>query len=186
MGTMMAPTGDRFFRCSYRSLELRCFRRADHLSQVSSRARCDTLGVAPLGRLQTRLVCRRREARFYPCNAPLAGTPTFWCHQKGHHTFSSRLSLVGRLSPHRVNLNDPSHRASLRHPVSSLASRPSEERELSPLVHIVQVAVSPSIAQPKATPVAIKLLGESLNPTKEEISFASDNVSSQVLVAPLM
>ena len=116
----------------------------------------------------------------------LAGKPTFWCHQKGHHTFSSRLSLVGRLSPHRVNVNDPSHRASLRHPVSSLASRPSQERELAPLVHIVQAAFSPLVAQPTATPVAIRSVGEDLNPTKERTSFASGNVSDQVLVALLI
>src|SRR5260370_17496251 len=57
---MMAPTGDRFFRCSYRSLDLRCFRRVDHLSQVSSRTYYDDLWVAPIGRLQARPACRMR------------------------------------------------------------------------------------------------------------------------------
>ena len=66
--------------------------------------------------------------------------------------------------------------------MSPLASRPSEERELAPLIHIVQAALSPSAALPKATPVAIRLLGESLNPTKD-IFLASDNVRDQFLVA---
>src|SRR6266566_1562797 len=100
-----------------------------------------------------------------------------------HRTSYSRLALVGRLSSHRVRLNDPSNRAFLRHPVSSLASRPSEERELAPLVHIVQAALSLSAAQPKATPVAIRPLGEGLNPTNGT-SFASGNARDQFLVAP--
>src|SRR6266566_1861413 len=102
-----------------------------------------------------------------------------------HRTSYSRLALVGRLSSHRVRLNDPSNRAFLRHPVSSLASRPSEERELAPLVHIVQAALSPSVAHPKATPVAIRPVGAGLNPTKGT-SFASDTVRDQFLVAPLL
>ncbi len=109
---------------------------------------------------------------------------TFPCNQRVSRTSSSRLSLVGWLSSHRVDLHDPSHRASLCHPVSSLANRPSEERELSPLVPIVQAALSPLVAQPKATPVAIRPLGEDLNPTKERTSYSSSNVSDQVLVAP--
>ncbi len=90
----------------------------------------------------------------------------FRCLPRGHRTSYSRLALLGQRSLHRVRLNDPSNRAFLRHPVSSLASRPSEERVLAPLVHIVQAAFSPSVAQPKATPVAIRSLGEDLNLTK--------------------
>jgi hypothetical protein len=183
----MALTDDLSIGCSYLYLSRKRYRRRDHLSQVWTLTSYDDLWVAPLGRIQTRLVCRGREARFYPCNIASCckkTKPTFWCNQSVHPTSHSRLSLVGRLSPHRVDLNDPSNRAFLRHPVSSLASKPSEEREFSPLVHIVQAALSPPTAQPEATPVAIRLLGESLNPTKEEISFASDSVSSQVLVAP--
>ncbi len=93
-----------------------------------------------------------------------------------HPTSYSRLALVRHLSFHRVKLNDPSNRAFLRNPVVSLASRPSEERELAPLVHVVQAVLSPSAAQPKATPVAIGSLGEDPNLTKGSSSFASDSV----------
>src|SRR5216684_3162063 len=71
MGTMMAPTGDRFFKCSYRSLELRCFRRADHLSQVSSQTYYDDLWVAPIGRFQAHLACRMRGSGSTPVPSSL-------------------------------------------------------------------------------------------------------------------
>jgi len=123
--------------------------------------------------------------RFYPCTIILwlYQEQRFRCLSKGHRTSYSRLALRGQLSTHRVRLNDPSNRAFFRHPVASLASRPSEEQELSPLVHIVRAAFSPSVAQPKATPVAIRSLGEDLNLTKEP-SFASGNVCDEFLVAP--
>ena len=156
MGTMMAPTDDLFLRCSYPSLRPLCVRRTDHLSQVSSRAHCDTLWVAPLGRLQARLACRMSRLVSTPITSPFTEPRTvFRGIAKAPRTSYSRLALAGHLSFHRVELNDPSHRASLRNPVVSLASRPSEERELAPLVHIVQAALSPSTAQPMATPVAI-------------------------------
>src|SRR5260370_20987125 len=60
MGTMMAPTGDRFFKCRYGRLGFGCFGRADHLSQVSSQTYYDDLWVAPIGRLQAHLACRMR------------------------------------------------------------------------------------------------------------------------------
>jgi hypothetical protein len=181
---MMAPTDDLFFRCSYPSLEPPCFRRIDHLSQVWSRTYCDDLWVAPLGRLQAHLACRMSGLGSTPVPSSIAEPRTaFRCKPRLHRTSHSRLALAGRLSSHRVKLNDPSNRAFLRNPVSPLASRPSKERELAPLVHIVQAALSLSAAQPKATPVAIRPLGESLNPTKGT-SFASDTVRDQFLVAP--
>ena len=185
MGIMMAPTDDWLFKCSYPSLEPRCFRRADHLSQVSSRTYCDTLWVGSYRPVTGTSCLPYERIRFYPCTIVLGlySDQRFRCLPRGHRTSYSRLALLGQLSAHRVRLNDPSNRAFLRHPVVSLASRPSEEQELAPLVHIVRAAFSPSVAQPKATPVAIRSLGEDLNPTKET-SFASGNVSDEFLVAP--
>src|SRR5712691_1494198 len=123
---MMAPTDDLFFRCSYHSLKLPRLRRTDHLSQVSSRAHCDTLWVAPLGRLQARLACRMSRLGSTPVPLPLAvARAAFGCKPRMHPTSYSRLALVRHLSFHRVKLNDPSNRAFLRNPVVSLASRPS-------------------------------------------------------------
>ena len=73
----MALTSDLSIGRSCLYLHRKRYRRRDHLSQVWSLTFCDDLRVAPLGRLQTRLVCQRREARFYPCNAPLAVNPRF-------------------------------------------------------------------------------------------------------------
>src|SRR5215472_31306 len=176
---MMAPTDDLFFGCSYPSLEPPCFRRKDHLSQVWSRAYCGDLWVAPIGRLQAHLACRMSGLGSTPVPSSIAESRTaFRGVSRTPRISYSRLAHAGRLSSHRVQLNDPSNRAFLRHPVSPLASRPSEERELAPLVHIIQAALSLSAAHPKATPVAIRPLGEGLNPTKET-SFASDNARDQ-------
>jgi hypothetical protein len=65
---MMALTDDLSIGCSYLCLYRKRYRRRDHLSQVWTLTSYDDLWVAPLGRIQTRLVCRGREARFYPCN----------------------------------------------------------------------------------------------------------------------
>src|SRR5258708_9424579 len=126
MGTMMAPTDDLFFWRSYHSLLLHCPRRTDHLSQVSSRAYCDTLWVAPLGRLQARLACRMSRLGSTPVPSPLAKQrAAFRGVTRAPRISYSRLALVGHLSVHRVKLNDPSNRAFFRNPVVSLASRPS-------------------------------------------------------------
>jgi hypothetical protein len=112
-----------------------------------------------------------------PVPLPLAvARAVFRYKPRMYRTSYSRLALSRHLSFHRVKLNDPSNRAFLRNPVVSLASRPSEERELAPLVHVVQAVLSPSAAQPKATPVAIGSLGEDPNLTKGISSFASDSV----------
>src|SRR6266700_2223491 len=126
MGTMMALTDDLFLKCSYPSPKRLCVRRTDHLSQVSSRALCDTLWVAPLGRIQARLACRMSRLGSTPVPLPLAEPRTaFRGIPRAPRTSYSRLALVGHLSFHRVKLNDPSNRAFLRNPVVSLASRPS-------------------------------------------------------------
>src|SRR2546430_2670381 len=123
---MMAASSDLLFWCSYHSLRLRRIWRTVHLSQVSSRALCDTLWVAPLGRLQARLACRMSRLGSTPVPLPLAEPRTaFRGIPRAPRTSYSRLALVGHLSFHRVKLNDPSNRAFLRNPVVSLASRPS-------------------------------------------------------------
>src|SRR5512135_1659214 len=126
MGTMMALTGDLFLRCSYHSLRLPRVRRTGHLSQVSSRALCDTLWVALLGRIQARLACRMRRLVYTPITSPFTEPRTvFRGIARVPRTSYSRLALVRHLSFHRVKLTDPSNRAFLRNPVVSLASRPS-------------------------------------------------------------
>lgn len=96
----MALTDDLSIGCSYLCLSRKRYRRRDHLSQVWTLTSYDDLWVAPLGRIQTRLVCRRREARFYPYNIASCWKkkPTFWGNQRVHHTSHSRLSLMGRRS----------------------------------------------------------------------------------------
>ena len=64
----MALTDDLSLGRSYLCLYHLRYRRRDHLSQVWTLTCYNGLWVAPLGRIQTRLVCRRREAHFYPCN----------------------------------------------------------------------------------------------------------------------
>ena len=165
------------------SLRPHCLRRTDHLSQVSSRTRCDTLGVAPLGRLQARLACRMSRRVSTPVTSSFAvEKAAFRGIAQVPRTSYSRLALARQLSVHRVQLTDPSNRAFLRNPVVSLASRPSEERELAPLVPLVQAVLSPPAAQPKATPGAIRPVGEDLNLPKGSSSFASDSVRDEFLV----
>jgi hypothetical protein len=119
---MMAPTDDLFFRRSYPSLEPPCFRRIDHLSQVWSRTYCDDLWVAPIGRLQAHLACRMSGLGSTPIPSSIAEPRTaFRCKPRLHRTSYSRLALAGRLSSHRVKLNDPSNEVENRRVLSTSA-----------------------------------------------------------------
>jgi len=110
-------------------LKLRCSRPTKRLSQVSSSIRCDDLWGAPLGRMQPFLACRKRRMVYTPVTIAFAGLPTFGgMHRRYPLPSYSRRPWWGWLSSRRVLSNDPSNRAFLRNPVSSLASRPDQQR----------------------------------------------------------
>jgi hypothetical protein len=143
-------------------------RRTERLSQVYALTHFDHGRVAPLGRLQMFPICRTGRLVFTPVTSPFAEcSAAFGWKRRVHPTQYSRLFLTDWLSSGRVTLNDPSNRASFRNPrdlwladrfngdsfpLSSTLSGQLFHRQLLPLT---------------ATPIAIKLLGESLTPTSE-------------------
>ena len=153
----MALTASSLIRCQHPSP----FRQAWKLSQVYQSTRYDHLRVAPLGRIQMRLICRIGRLVSTPLTSPFAKrSVTFGRKRRVRPNRYSRLFLADWLSSGRVTLNDPSNRAFFRNPGDlwladhfkgdsfPLASTLSEQlfhRQMLPLA---------------ATLVAISLLGE--------------------------
>jgi hypothetical protein len=142
--------------------------RTERLSQVYALTHYDHGRVAPLGRLQMVPICRTGRLGFTPVTSPFAEcSAAFGWKRRVHPTQYSRLFLTDWLSSGRVTLNDPSSRASFRNPRDLwLADRfngdsfPLSSTLFGQLFHRQLLLLT-------ATPIAIKLLGESLTPTSE-------------------
>jgi len=113
-------------------------------------------------------ICRIGRLVFTPVTSPFAEcSAAFGWKRRVHPTQYSRLFLTDWLSSGRVTLNDPSSRASFRNPRDLwLADRfngdsfPLSSTLFGQLFHRQLLLLT-------ATPIAIKLLGESLTPTSE-------------------
>ncbi len=113
-------------------------------------------------------ICRTGRLVFTPVTSPFAEcSAAFGWKRRVHPTQYSRLFLADWLSSGRVTLSDPSNRASFRNPRDLwLADRfngdsfPLSSTLFGQLFHRQLLPLT-------ATPIAIKLLGESWTPTSE-------------------
>ncbi len=143
------------------SQRLRCGRRRQ-LSQVSPLALCDDLWVAPLGRVQTRLVCRRERLVSTPLTSAFVGYFRLW------ERYTVNLSY---LSAHGVPCGDDYLLT-----VSSVTTRQTElpcvtqchlwladqfgRGSFLPLSALSRQLFHLWLLPPEATPVAMPPLGE--------------------------